>query len=72
MSCKDLFSTVQFLLNDKLLEKQESIYLGTLEMKISIYPPMSVGFLWSQGFYMSFYELPYEEGTDEITKVPSD
>lgn len=71
MSCKDLFSTVQFLLNDKLLEEQQSIYLGTLEMKISIYPPMSAGFLWSQGFYMSFYELPYEEGTDEMTKVQS-
>ena len=36
MSCKDLFSTVQFLLNDKLLEEQQSIYVGTLEMKISI------------------------------------
>ena len=27
MSYKDLFSTAQFPLNDKLLEEQESIYL---------------------------------------------
>ena len=72
MSHKDLFLAVSFLLENKLWEGQEGVSLLLKKIKIAIYPSVSIGVLRSQGLYVSFYELSYEEGTDQTTEAQSD